>query len=84
MLRYTLLLFLNLYMPLTCKLFTLGKHLDMQPVTLFTSVAAYVTCPLTFIVPPTINFTQNNQVDILRIQSTLLQNDSDFQSFKSL
>lgn len=65
-------------MPLTCKLFTLGKHLDMQPVTLFTSVAAYVICSLTFIFPPAINFTESNQVDILRIQSALLQNHSDF------
>lgn len=71
-------------MPLTYKPFTLGKHLDMQPVTRFTSVAAYVICSLTFIVPPTINFTQNNQVDILRIQSALLKNHADFQSFKSL
>lgn len=64
-------------MPLTYKPFTLGKHLDMQPITRFSSVAAYVLFPH-LRVPPTINFTQNDQVDILEIRASLLQNHADF------
>lgn len=59
---------------------TPGKHLDLQPFLQLTSVAVYLICLLTFIVPPTINFTQSNQVDVLRIQSSLLQNLSELQS----